>query len=576
MSLGVTKSTRSGPYFQARTVPRLTALALEAVGLSPRPFAALTMDVLRLSPKGKWHVPGQGLDRCSHLTRAYGYRPTRLPVQAVGVLGEYDFCSFCAHRVRLPGPAGVFYAVAGLIVAATQWVAEFEQSASSMDWLDVARWTCRTPFGPPDPMPERLAQMAGARGWARHRLSAQGIWNTLQDRTEAALAIARQAAGPPGLRVLAARARDLVARDPETMAEASAIQAIANTSTRFRDFGQPDLCKLALDSWLAAVAVDGDARAGHAAMSTAVEARYANAQVRDVSLLPEPALTPVGEHTSPAAWATVEFAEVRRRLVGCWCDRLGDALRHAQDVGADTERLLLVAGWPIINSPDREIAYLTQYPILDRAVITARDIDPFPAPDEIPWAVVLRVPAFAAEHAAAHRSDHLSARAGGTTLTRAQPADLREVRDLLRVAARYLPADAEKDPATGLPAVLDWRAGLYHRTDLDAWASAGGQIWDLPPRWQWTPSEVTDSDGPNGTATLAHLVHGLHQRGEPAVLHLAAGQPDALNPVDVVVHPRTIETSPSGVNLVYAPWSLPNCPTVRVPIHRIIAISDPR
>jgi hypothetical protein len=209
-------------------------------------------------------------------------------------------------------------------------------------------------------------------------------------------------------------------------------------------------------------------------------------------------------------------------------------------------------------------------------VITARDIDPVPAPDEIPWAVVLRVPAFAAEHAAAHRSDHLSARAGGTTLTRGQPADPRELRDLLRVAARYLAADAEEDPSTGLPAVVDWRAGVYHRTDLDAWASAGGHIWDLPPRWQWIPNEATDSDGPNGTATLSHLVHGLRQRGEPAVLHLAAGQPDALNPVDVVVHPRTIETGPSGVNLVYAPWSLPNCPTVRVPIHRIIAISDPR
>ena len=228
MRVGVAVPTRTGPYFQAPSAPRLTAATLAAVGLPAQPFAALTMELLRPSPKGKWHVPGQGTDMCPHLTRVYGYRPANLPVQAVEVLGEYDFCSTCAHRVRLPGPAGVFYAAAGLIVAAARWVDEFEQLASGMDWLEVARWTCRTPFGPRDPMPDLLAQLAGARGWARHRVTAQGVWKALQDRTEAALAIARQAAGPPGLRVLAARARDLVARDPETLAEASAIQAIAD------------------------------------------------------------------------------------------------------------------------------------------------------------------------------------------------------------------------------------------------------------------------------------------------------------------------------------------------------------
>jgi hypothetical protein len=97
------------------------------------------MELLRPNPKGKWHVLGPGTDMCPHLIRVCGYRPTSLPVQAVEVLGEYDFCSACAHRVRLPGPAGVFYAAAGL-VAAARWVAEFEQLATSMDWLEVARY----------------------------------------------------------------------------------------------------------------------------------------------------------------------------------------------------------------------------------------------------------------------------------------------------------------------------------------------------------------------------------------------------------------------------------------------------
>jgi hypothetical protein len=361
------------------------------------------------------------------------------------------------------------------------------------------------------------------------------------------LAIARQTAGPPGLRVLAARARDLVVRDPETLAEASAIQTIAGGSVARRDFSRPDLCGLALSAWLAAVAVDGDARAGHTAMLSAVEARYGRAPVRDVSLLPEPALTPAAQHASPAAWAAVEYAEVRRRLVDRWCSRLGDALRQAQDLGADTERLLLVAGWPIINSPDREVAYLTQYPVLDRVVITARDIDPYPAPEEIPWAVVLRVPAFVAEHAAAHHSDRLSARAGTTTLTPGQPADAREIRALLRIAARYLATDADDDPVAGLPAVLNWRADLYHRTDLDTWATAGGHIWDLPPRWQWTPDAAPNRDSPSCCiATLTHLVRGLHHSGQPAVLRLAAGEPDALSPSTCSSTRRRLTPAPTA------------------------------
>jgi hypothetical protein len=133
------------------------------------------MELLRPNPKGKWHLLGPGTDMCPHMIRVCGYRPTSLPGQAVEVLGEYDFGSACAHRVRLPGPAGVFYAAAGL-VAAPRWVAEFEQLATSMDWLEVARY-------------------------------------------------------------------------------------------------------------------DGDARAGHTAMLSAVEAPYGSAPVRDVSLLPKPALT---------------------------------------------------------------------------------------------------------------------------------------------------------------------------------------------------------------------------------------------------------------------------------------------
>src|SRR5205807_1363155 len=222
----------------------ITFEALEAVGLSTQPLADLTMQVLRTSPKGKWHVPGTDADRCPYVARVYGCQRSDLPTQPVPVLGEYDWCSHCIHRVGLPGPAGAFYTVAGLIVAAAGWVTALEEHAPGMEWLDLARWTCRTPFGPPDPMPDLLAGLAGIRDWSR-----------------------------------------------------------------------PDAGGMALDVWLAAIAQDGDAEAAFAAMLTAVEECYQRAPVRDVSLLPQPALTPPDGHDSPAAWAAAEYAQLRRYTV---------------------------------------------------------------------------------------------------------------------------------------------------------------------------------------------------------------------------------------------------------------------
>src|SRR6266516_3114815 len=116
---------------------------------------------------------------------------------------------------------------------------------------------------------------------------------------------------------------------------------------------------MALDVWLTAIAQDGDAEAAYTAMLTAVEQRYQHAPVRDVSLLPQPALTPPADHDSPAAWAADEYKALRRLVVDQRSSRLDDALAQAQTTGTDTERLLLLSGWPITASTEREIAYLT-------------------------------------------------------------------------------------------------------------------------------------------------------------------------------------------------------------------------
>lgn len=568
MGVAVAGPASPGPYFEAPTAPTVTGEALARAGLSAQPFAALTIEVVRTSPKGKWHVPGAGHDRCHHLTRAYGYHttPATLPVQPVSVLGDYDFCRWCAHRVALPGPAAELYAAARWIVAASAWVDELETQAPGMDWLGVARWTARTPFGPLDPVADLLSRLAGAQGWARHRLAAQGVWKTLRERADAAFATARQSAGPPGLRALAARARDLLATDTDTRAEAHTIEAIGGVNRR--DIWRPDLLAQALDAWLSALAADGDPRAGHAAMLATVEARYGNAPVRDVSLLPDPALTPPDGHTSPAGWAAAEYTEVRRRLVAGWCSRLDAALHEAPD--RDAHRLLLVAGWPITSSQDKEVAYLTQYPVLGRAVATGRDPVGYPTPEQVPWVVVLNVPAFAAEHAAAHRDGYLHAVAGPPIPAGAEP-DPVEVRALLRQAAGFLTADTTADPDT-LPQVAGWRAQAGRPTDLRGWTGEGGYAWNLPARWRWTPGEDPTRDGPGSLHVLGQLCHALQQQRHPVVARLAAGEPDELATIDLIVYPRPLDAAQQV--FVYAACDLPDCSEVQVPLRRLVSLSD--
>jgi hypothetical protein len=538
------------------------------VGLSAQPFVTMTMEVVRASPKGKWHVPSD-IGRCSHLTRAYGYHPTPLPVQTVSVLGDYDFCSSCLHRVAVPGQAGVLHRVAGLIVAAAAWVTELERLAPGMDWLQVARWSSHTPFDPTDPLPELLAGLVGARGFGRHRAQAQAVWRELRVRTEAALSTAHQAAGPPGLRALAARARDLLLADTDTMSEAYAIEAIAGGARH--TLYQPDPGREALDAWLTAVAADGDTSAGHAAMLAAVEARYGHATVRDVSLLPIPAFTPAGGHATPADWAAAEFTEVRRRLVALWCARLNTVLHEAHLHAGDTEQLLLVAGWPITFEPDREIAYLAQYPVVSRTVIAHRHPNSYPPPTEIPWAVVLRVPTFAAEHAAAHRSEYLATRLGAV-LAVETPAEDRQVRALLRHAAGYLPDDVTADPPTPLPSVAEWRARAGRGTDLRQWVEDGASSWDLPARWRWIPDIEPDSPGPGSLHVLAQLWTALASTCHPVVVQVAVGEPDELSEAELVVYPHSADPA-SGI-LTYRPHDLPGCPTIEVPSTRLIRLYD--
>ena len=260
---------------------------------------------------------------------------------------------------------------------------------------------------------------------------------------------------------------------------------------------------------------------------------------------------------------------MRRHIVDGWCARLGAALHDGQVHSGGGDQLRLVASWPIINEPHREVEYLTQYPVLARAVITSRYRQPQPSPRTIPWAVVLRVPASTAGHAAAHHSEYLYAKPGATMPCDAD-VDVREVRALLRLAARYLPEDSADDDGP-LPEISSWRCDAGPGYDLQAWASEHGEYhWHLPQRWRCASADERHTAVPGSAHMLQPLCQAL--RRNTAVLVIAAGEADARQRLELLVSPQAVD--PDTGALTYRPYDLPGCPTVTAPWRRIIGLND--
>lgn len=108
-------------------------------------------------------------------------------------------------------------------------------------------------------------------------------------------------------------------------------------------------------------------------------------------------------------------------------------------------------------------------------------------------------------------------------------------------------------------------------TDLRAWATEhDGHHWHLPQRWRWIPAEDHHTSGPGSAQILQQLCQALHHY--TAVLVLAAGEPDALDRVELVVSPEAVD--PDTGALTYRPHDLPGCPTITVPWRRIVAVHD--
>jgi hypothetical protein len=408
-------SRSPGPFFELTADWLPTGQQLTDAGLPGGQLAAVTLDLVQISPAGKWHpvTASAQVRPCARVRRATdaGRELTR---RQAGLLTGLELCRACTAQVQLSGRAGTYLAIARHIVAARAWTQAFEEAAVSADWAACARWAARTPFDD-ETVLALLDALDGSSRWEPGRRAATIAWQHLWDRADAAQIRARLAAGPPGLRAHAAAACALAAAQQDAVLENELIAAISATPQwRNQPVPAPGW-GAASRAWAQTLCLDADPAAARTALADAVEQLYSGAQVRDLALLPPMPACRGEEFTSLADWAHAEYRAVRLAVACRWYRRLETALAEVQEEAEEVTgrwRLLLVIGWPPVADRDRELAYLAHYPELIRTPqVPACGDDPGCPSRAI---VLLHVPGFAARHAAAaaHQSRNLTATVG--------------------------------------------------------------------------------------------------------------------------------------------------------------------
>lgn len=555
-----------GYAFHPSRTRLLTAERMRTVGLDLGKLEELSVELLRLSATGKWHVADAGGDYrtgCQHLDRLRYNAASRerATTQKVPLLGNYDLCSGCAHRFGLRGPAGLYFRAAGLIDQAHTWVEELEKGAGRFDWLAYSRWTSCTPFGEPDQLAALLAGLTGARGWAKPRERARTVWVGLRDRAEAAWQSARQAAGPPGFRTRAATVRDSLSRDRQILTEASSLNGVAGYAL----YGgvAPDPWTYGSHAWLRAVAADANPAAGRRALATTLDRLYHDLPARDLTFLPKPAAHSGAGFCCPAHWADAEFHTMRHTIAEMWADRL--ELELHDDTEAEGERLLLVVGWPLVSEGAREIAYIVQYPVIAQGP----DLSIEREGRRSGQAAVLRVPAAAARHAA-----HASARHGEFWFELAEQdvVDDSAALALLRRVSMFLAEECEQDPApfTPAPATADARARANrHRSpEFEQWrADPQASVYGLRYAWSWTPEDDAELEA-DQFALLDRLMRG-HMHHEMTFTVMAGPFPDLQ---EESFNGYLERVDPDGHQIYFRTGQSANTPAYQLPLRRLISL----
>ena len=550
----------------------LTAERMRAVGLEPGKLETLTVEVVRLNPTGKSHVPDAGESYrtgCQHVDRMRYSEASRAraTTRKIPVLGSHDLCTTCAHRYGPGGPAGFYFRAAGLIDQATGWVEELEKGAGRFDWLAYSRWTACTPFSGPDRLAPLLAGMRGARGWAQPRERVRAAWEELRERAEEAWQTARQAAGPPGFRTHAATVRDTLSTDRQILLEAGSLNAVVGYA--LYGGNAPDAWSSASHAWLRAVAADGNPAAGRRALIAALDRLYQDLPARDLAYLPKPAVHPGARFCCPAHWADAEFHALRHTIGEKWAERLEAALHDETGSEAGGERLLLVVGWPLVSESAREIAYVVQYPVIAQGPDTSNET----YRQRSGRAAVLRVPAAAARHAGSARARYNEFR---FELADPDAVDDAAALALLRRVSVFLAEECERDPDPFIPAGVTAEARALARRrrspEFERWcADPESSVYGPGRAWSWSPEDDAEREAEQ-YALLDRLLQG-HQHHEMTFTVMAGPCTDMQ---EASFNGYLERADPDGRQILYRTDHSADAAAYRLPLRRLISLNPAR
>ena len=401
----------------AVTPEQISALGLEI----PDDLPGVNVPLWRSSQRAKYHWADER-SPCQHLpgNRHWQHPKNKTPppvfdhVAALGfAVPATSVCSACADSITISAQADAFIAVAAELVRAQHWLEVGRQGAAerSWSWLQFARWKARQPLL--GARWEELTRAVRGKHWAAAAVTLRGAVATHRQDAEAVAGLLVASIGDDSARsAVLERAVRMVETESPALQESATVLKISGCH-RAPDaylerigvhqpptYEQPSPWHVVAAVWKGEVrrcgSVDAQLLADH------LDDKFPH--VHDLHTLHccalhDPPFVP-GDclHT----WALRTAQAHRRALVEQWLNRLDMAYCGLLDVHRDASdtctHLVCIPWWPLIDDGMDSIAYLSQFDVV---------CGPFQvehSPYEISGVAVVRVPGWAAAHAAELRS----------------------------------------------------------------------------------------------------------------------------------------------------------------------------
>lgn len=399
----------------------VTPEQVNALGLdTPDDLAVASIPLWRSSPKAKYHWADER-SACQHLpgTRHWQQPKDRVPppvserVPALGfAVPAPAVCMGCAGSITISAPADAFVAVVAELIRAQQWLEIGRQGAAdgSWSWLQFARFKARQPLL--GARWDDLLRLVRGRRWAAAALALRGVVATHRQECGAITRLLVASVGDDSERsALLDRTVRLVETESAALEESAAILKISGCHQsrdpyleRIGAIQQPVYRQNS--PWHVVASVwRGEAKGG-GSIDLSLLAGYLDDQFPHVHDLH--ALQCCTQHDDAPlegdcvhTWALRTAQAHRRALVQQWVNRLdmvASGLLDAHDASHTCTHVVCIPWWPLIQDGMDSVAYLSQFELVCGPFQVER------GPYEVSGVAVVRVPAWAAAHAAELRS----------------------------------------------------------------------------------------------------------------------------------------------------------------------------